>query len=669
MANQVDRVIGKLDAIISLVEYFPMSIWREGNNYNNAFAFIMDILKQLGITDMDIVDKIIELIFNVPNAVELVNGVGNYSYKKISKPTEEQLENAIVYTGTNDTPPASFDSPPLYKRAKKKDNGEIETDKSGNTKFECWKKKSPIDGECNSDFLNGLENTLKIIIADILTSLLSCSINPYIPSRIMDQTGSTWTMAGGGLSVPLSALDPFSLLRISPTSDAGRNFYNVDEDNNSIDLYKTQDLNAFIWYAMNRGSIVPQSEKNKMMWDSRVFASNHDKEPRISAELWNAWYNSKQSETGILYTSGASQTYSNAIADGKNKTTDLDIYPIVQLKRDTDVNTGSSERRLRVWISGQSFFKEGKIINKNIYQFNAAYLRNIRLFSPRVILGNMMNDLLNGSIVRSFIPDLGPNEKLFEAKLEKIIGNLIEVADETVTDCYYSFSNEDFEEMLKNSELQRYDAVETNNDGSPAVSLDNGYGLEKLNEINSTATSNEKISTISKTVYELSTISTNGTTESNSNSESDPNWVNKIIWAFIKPLIRSVISPQLMLLFLINFDVMGLVNLEKIMSSNNKIMTLFFNKMLGVFVNLIKKIINTILVVLVNWCMELMKGVIASYLLLVAIEELEDWMLLLAEAIKCMPTFKATTSVSEIDDVTYADITKSQDTPETTETC
>lgn len=661
MANQVDRVIGKLDAIISLVEYFPMSVWREGKNYDNAFAFIMDILKQLGITDMDIVDKIIELIFNVPNAVELMNGVGNYSYQKIRKPTDEQLSNAIVYTGNEVPPPASIDSPEYYKRAAKKENGEIKTDKSGNTEYDCWKKKSPISGECNSDFLNQLEDALKVIIADILTGLLSCSINPYIPNRIMDKSG-------GGLSVPLSALDPFSLLRICPTSDAGRNFYNVDVDMNSIDLYKTQDMNAFIWYAMNRGSINPQSEKNKMMWDSRVSASNYDKETRTSAELWNAWYNSKQDETGFLFTSGASQTYDKVRNDdGKNKTTDLDIYPIVQLNRETKIAT--SERRLRVYISSQSFFKEG-LVNKNIYQFNAAYLKNIRLFSPRVILGNMMNDLLNGSIVRSLIPDLGPNERLLESKLEKIIGNLIEVSDDTATDCYYSFSNEDFEEMLKNSELQRYNAIQTNNDGNPAVSLDSDYGLDKLNEINSTATSNEKITTLTKTVYELSTISTEGTTESNSSgSESDSNWVNKIIWAFVKPLIRSVISPQIMLLFLINFDVMGLVNLEEIMSSNDKIMTLFFNKMLGVFVNLVKKILNMILVYLVNLCMEKMKYIIASYLLLVAVEQLEDWILLLAEAMKCMPTFKATTSVSEIDDVTYADITKSQDTPESSETC
>ena len=73
MAATTTEVIGTIGAIQTLIENFPMSIFELFGNkvYTSVIDFVMDVLKQLGVSDTILVDKLIELFFDVPNASEV----------------------------------------------------------------------------------------------------------------------------------------------------------------------------------------------------------------------------------------------------------------------------------------------------------------------------------------------------------------------------------------------------------------------------------------------------------------------------------------------------------------------------------------------------------------------------------------------------------------------
>ena len=652
MAALTTEVIGTIGAVQTLIENFPMSIFELFGNkiYTNPIDFIMDVLRQLGISDVVLVDKLIELFFNVPNAVELYGDVANYKYKYIKKPTEEQIQQAIQVEYI----PTTIDSnSPNYIFVI--NENEIKS---------YYRKTAPVPTELQSEFLNGVEFSVKGIIQNILTGLLSCSIIPEIPESYMDTNNIQFIF-------PKDSFDISGLLNINPLTDIGKNFYSGvdDEDLTVNDLYKTNDLNAFIWYSMNRGTTLNQKEKNKMMWDSRIVSEHegNENDKRTTPEKWNSWLNSKNTRNGIFYTENNEQKYRDATT-GSNKTVDISLHPILQFE---PTNFFGNNKGIRVSFPKQTWHKDNGIFNKSIYRFNIDYLNNIQIFNPRLIITEMINTLLNGNLNLSASLNYSIQTKILEARINTIIKKALEEDDATVEDCFFSFSNDEYNEALKNMELQKYNAKQLNSETSPAIKIEENFGLDAVNEINSMATLNEKISTISKTVYDISAIPAQDAAIEISDKLSlsyNEKWINDVVMALVMPLAKAILTPKVMLLFLINFQIMGMININDIKSLND-VMDLILKKMIAIIISLVRYIKDKIIEFLLKLFFDVAEELIVKWGILVLKEKLDAWLTLLAEAISCIPLFSFGNVLTQIDDVNYADITQTQDIPKTEEKC
>lgn len=653
-------ILGLIGAMQTLIENFPMSLLDlfRGKKYTSVIDFVLDVLRILGVDDVTLTNYILSIIFDVPNATEVYNMINNYYYTKLRRPTKEQQNKAVKVEVVKEVA-ESIDPYYIY----------VE-DGDGNKTYYV-KHEPEAMYEMESEFITELEDSVKVIIANILTSVLSCSVNPEIPNYMLDIAPKGDKTTGGFISVPLTLLDTFNLLSISPTNEIGRNFYNVGNDLTTNTLYKTNDLNAFIWYVMNRGSKITQTETNKMMWDSRIFNAKNETELRDTPEKWNEWYNSKKTKDGVFFPSGT--TESEALTWYSDRTTiNQPLHPIMQLEKDS--SWLSSDRRLRVYISSQTYFNKGAF-NKTIYQFNKDYLQNIKIFSYNILLANMVEDLLNGTLIRDLIPEISLVRGTLDDKVDEIVRRVLEEDDTQVSDCYYSFSNEDFDNMLQEYEMQKYNATYLGSETAPAIKVDAQSILNSLNTVSSMATGNERVSAITKTVYEIASIPNND--ESMRNSDKlmvgfNSEWIRNVIIALVRPLVRSILTPQVMLLFIINFEAMGMINLQDVMSSDtNKIMTLLYKKMLAIMVSIIKYIKDKLIEVLMNLFYEKIQPLLVQWNAIVLLEQVNDWITLLDEALKCMPSFDFSRGkvLGAIDDVTYADIIPEQNTPETTTGC
>ena len=690
MANKAAQVIGRINAIQTLIENFPMGILDAygGKTYTSIADFVVDALKEVGVDDRVIIQKLIELVFGVANVNEIYGRVSEYKYKQIKKPTEEQIAQAEGPWILTDDLTASFLDPDyVYTQ----DGIEDDAHKT------YYQKKAPyVSDELNSTFLVGLEDSCKSVLMNILTAIFSCSINPEVKNAVMDvdPNGELTTVSGpiySGFTVPLALIDPYGLLNYCPTNEVGKNFYNVDDSLTVNTLYKSQDLNAFIWYVMNRGVSEIQVEKNKMMWDSRVSDSNTGNPSRQDVQSWNYWLNSKtdrDDEEGtwnplnhVLTPSGwTAQNVLDVHDEGMSMM--MNLHPIMQLER-YENDSEFTERQLLVKLSAQSYYQPNKQdindftsmfdatnYNKSIFEFNKDYLENIRIFVPRIILSNLIEALIHGKI--SILDTLlkSDMDNIIDQKLDMIINGVLEETDSVISDCYYSFSNDDYIEMIQKTELDRYSATYTGGDDTAAMKYSKEELLNRLDSVNSMATMNEKLTEITKTVYDIAAVpSTDQSVKASDGSVSTANseWLNRIVGAIMKPLVKALLTPQVMLLFVINFQSAGLIKVE---GDFNALMETLFKKILSIFVALARFIRDKIVEFLLKLFKEKVEPMLAQWSAIIVTEEINDWIRLLQEAISCIPRFNINNNeLTQIDDVHYADIVKTQDTPESSQTC
>ena len=679
MADVASQVLGKIGAIQTLIENFPMGILDAfgGKTYSGIADFVIDVLKEVGVDDRTIIQKLIELVFGVANVNEVYGRVSEYKFKKIKKPTDEQIEQAEgPWVLTDDLTASYLDPDYVYTE-------EIDGEKTIKTYYQ---KKSPyVSDELNSSFLVELEDSCKDIITNMLAAILSCTINPEVKNLIMDvDPNGELCSISSGFTVPLRLIDPYGLLNYCPTNEVGKNFYNVDDDLTVNTLYKSQDLNAFIWYVMNRGVNDIQIEKNKMMWDSRVFDGSTSSPSRRDVKSWNYWLNSKSDRDDdpksewnplkhILTPSGyTSQEVKDVHDEGMCMM--MNLHPIMQLER-YERDNEFTERQLHVKLSSQSYYtpkkkeKGGLNYNKTIFEFNKDYLENIRIFVPRIILSNLIETLIHGKI--SILDTLLKSEQdnVIDKKLDMIINGVLEETDTTVSDCFFSFSNEDYIEMIQQTELEKYSATYTGGDGSPATKYSKDALLDALDSINSTATMNETITEITKTVYDIASIPSEDSSVKASDGSvamANSNWLNRIVSAIMKPIVKSLLTPQVMLLFVINLEAVGMLNID---GNFDKIFELIFKKILSLFVGLARYIRDKIVEFLLKLFKERMQPMLVQWSAILVSENINDWIRLLLEAIQCIPRFNIKTDLTEIDNVQYADIVKTQDIPESSQTC
>ena len=428
-------------------------------------------------------------------------------------------------------------------------------------------------------------------------------------------------------------------------------------------LYKSDDMNAFLWYVLNMSENSPQAEVNKCMWDSRKQAKGEGVS-RKSNEQWNDWYNSKGSEHDEFYF-------------GENSENFPELYPIVQISREGgDVGIVFPAQRYfkpSALESDTEFTYDSLRVNGSLYRFNYEYLKSITIFNPKQILFGMFDALLNGALTALLSIRLNPTRKETETLLSTAIKNYIEAEDTEVEDCYFKFSNEDFDNMLQEMLLARYNAVSFGGEVVKAKQLNVEEIIGSIDEASPSATQAGDTTKIMKTITEVSTIpGEEGEVSFGFNPTMDDNWWKRIIWAMALPIIRCIFTPQLMLLILINFRMMGIVTLEDLFNTNQSaIIKLLTNKIFSMVRSIMSYIKDQLANILLEFFAEVILPTIGEYQLLKLKESLDSWISLLLEAIFCVRLFKFRRSmpVGSIDAVDYADIINEQKTPETEGGC
>jgi hypothetical protein len=418
-------------------------------------------------------------------------------------------------------------------------------------------------------------------------------------------------------------------------------------------LYKSNDMNAFIWYSLVKSNTITQLEKNYTMWDSRLSAKKLGIQ-RNNENDWNNWYKSKSTKDEEFEFTG--------------KTTDSSaLFPILQLEKDSYNLYG-----LKVSFPTQKYYKPkyrkdstknpNLCFNSTIYSFNNDYLNNIMILKPKIMLSGLVNYMLGFTLSTLKSVDINFTKKMIESKLSTAIKNIIEVDDMEIEDCYTTFSNEEFDKMLEEMLLSRYTSTHYGGEVNKIKEHNIEYYMALIDSFNSSTTKEESMTKITRLVNEiLVTPGNEGSINYGIEASVDNNLLQKLIWAITMPIMESLFTPQVMLLMVINMSLMGIVKLEDFANNDmGKIMNLLLNKILGLTKSIVRFIKDKIIELLLKLFLQKVAPLLTKAAAALAKEKLDNWLLLLTLALKYLPKFSFSKghlkNLSNIDDVDYADI-------------
>lgn len=467
--------------------------------------------------------------------------------------------------------------------------------------------------------------------------------------------------------VPMDAVQRVNSVPSSPTLDDPE-YIVCYEGLNPNTLYRTYDMNAFLWYVLHKGMKNPQVEYNHMMWDSRVSAAKQNIKRKNNSE-WNEWYNSKSGYTDEF------KYFGSTIVE------DTPIFPIIQLE-----GQGMSENLFKVHIPAQRYFlpkvrnaniEETEVpihaFNASIYKYNWEYLTNIQILNPKMLIVGLCEYLLGFSLSTIASVNVNLTKKIIEAKLSKAIKNIIESNDMEVENCYMEFSNDEVNMMMEEMMLSRYNATMYGGETATVRVHDTQKYIAMLDQVNANASSEGNITALTKLVTEVtSNPGTESSIEYGLQVTTDGNLLKKLLWAIVMPILLSIFTPQVLLLLYINFDLMGITRSDEVMGQDlGKILNVLMNKIFGLLKSIILAIKDKIAELLLILFYKTIAPLMLKFTLILLRERVIDWLIILRAALNCLPQFKFTKNkiIGAIDNVDYADIINTQDTPESTTNC
>jgi len=298
---------------------------------------------------------------------------------------------------------------------------------------------------------------------------------------------------------------------------------------------------------------------------------------------------------------------------------------------------------------------------KSLYSFNKDYLDSIKIFSAKGLITGLFESLVLGLPTANIHFSYGYNDILTEAMLNKIVKNTITIDDTEINDCFYTFTNDDWLQMMEENELKKYNARYAETQDGVGVEVNKQAVIDGINEASSAATLYEKREIIEKTVYD---VSVTPTTDSMSETTSDiqiafnANWLSNIIVDLINPIIKSLLSPKVMLLVIANYEIAGLVDTTNLQFDMFSFLEFIKKKLIGFIVRLVVKIKDVIVKALMKFFKEKIMPLILKWAEKRILEQIEGYLATLVEALECVKIFGGGFGnvLTSIDDVNYADI-------------
>lgn len=290
--------------------------------------------------------------------------------------------------------------------------------------------------------------------------------------------------------------------------------------------------------------------------------------------------------------------------------------------------------------------EENYYYKHTLLEFNTDYVMSLKLFDSKVVTAQLLDSLMG---LLTIDLDLTYKQQLIKNEIKKMVQMVVETDDSVVDDCFFTFSNDDYNAMLEKAELNKAKLFSINGEQNIDFTIDAESILESLNEIDNDAISSGNTTVIEHALTEISkTLSTTNYEETDKlNFGVQMNFIENLMNNLAYVIASSVLSPKVYLLILINLEILG--------KDTNFSLEGFIGQFKQLLVSLIRAIRDQLLEYLVNELMKILGDIAAEIAVKIGIEQAQYYARLIKKIIDCFRR-KGTTLDFDIDNVDHADI-------------
>jgi hypothetical protein len=285
-----------------------------------------------------------------------------------------------------------------------------------------------------------------------------------------------------------------------------------------------------------------------------------------------------------------------------------------------------------------------------VYEFNYDYVMGMKLFDAKVMATTLLDTLVNTRLGLKL--DLVHQHQDATDEIKEIIKNIINSDDSTVEDCYFTFDNRKYDELLRKSEKRRARQYDFGNTNNTVGTFDNV--AEILGEYDAEATLEGRVDILSRAITQATVNITEGLEESDKYGV-EFGFVFDLIENLVFALVNAVLTPKVLMLLEVNRQLMG---------GNWKMFTIkdLLAAMRSIIISLVMEVRDLVIQELLKFIMKELMPLKEMMLSAIARERIENYTDAINEIIKNCPFLwfslggGAADQEVRLDTVDYADI-------------
>lgn len=470
--------------------------------------------------------------------------------------------------------------------------------------------------------LDAIELAIKSILKTSIKDLITCSINPLVSDELIRN----------GIWFDLSQIDTMGQFLVNPLDpNFGSYFYFgcdlKDGIKTTADLFKSEDLNAVLWYTINKAV----GDNKRVVWDNKFSLSEKDRndpskiKPVITLE------------------------FIERSTDLKDITGTGNVPNPIPLNNVIHIFLGDAKNDKTV--KGNRYWK------KTLIQFNWNYLDSIKLFDPKVVAAQII-DRLTGAM--SINLSLSLSQLVTKQQISELVKRIVQNDDIEINDCFFNFSNTEYEAMLNKSELQHAGFFSYDGEKNTANPINPKDLLSTIDGISTAASKEEQKTIIEGAMYEISAMLSKDIESTNTslNIGVQMNFIEHIVQELCTVIVGSLITPKVYLLLAVNISLMGFPGLPSIND--------FFANYKTMIVSIIKLIRDLLIKYLFDYLMSILKPLFEMLAEKMVVENAMFYKELITQLIKAC-SFKREDGTFNMDIISHADIISQNTAPQNNE--
>jgi hypothetical protein len=283
-----------------------------------------------------------------------------------------------------------------------------------------------------------------------------------------------------------------------------------------------------------------------------------------------------------------------------------------------------------------------------VYEFNYDYVMSLKLFDAKVLATTLLQTLVNTNVGISLIFDSKHQDET--EKIKTIIRSIVNTDDGESNECYFTFDNSKYDELLKRAEKKRAKRQAFGNVTREAGVFDSVN--EILKEYDNVTEMHEKKEILSRAIDQAAVTLSSGSDDKDSYNV-EYSFVFDLIENLILAMMNAIMTPKVLMLLEVNQRIMG-GTWEKFTLED------LLKAMRGVIMSLVKELRDLLLQELQKLlmkCLDPIKEVLADAIVR---EKLEYYADVINDIIKNCPViwfrFGNQNLETKLDTVDYADI-------------